>query len=212
MLSAAPHIDLVGDCVFWDLETTGRDPKTACIVSITASYRGDIFSSLVNPGMRIPKETTKVHGLSDASVREALPWEFVGPRFLHWLASKAGKSPVLCAYNGERYDLPVLLRENQRLASQRGLPHFDSVVHMDPYLAAQKVVPAGPTGTYKQSNVFQHFYGAQPEGQHTSDGDVAALISIATHPAMAQAVLATARRVISLTEYGKRGRHRLAVA
>lgn len=60
--------------VFFDLETTGLDPKTARIVELafllyTAEGLQKEYRTYVNPGIPIPPETTAVHHITDALVQ-----------------------------------------------------------------------------------------------------------------------------------------------
>lgn len=60
-----------------DCETTGLDPESDCIVklavvladlSLDPEQRATTFEATVNPGIGIPTESTKIHGLRDADV------------------------------------------------------------------------------------------------------------------------------------------------
>jgi DNA polymerase-3 subunit epsilon/CBS domain-containing protein len=68
-----------------DLETTGLDPRRDAIVAVAAIpfERGMARAglvTLVNPGRAIPPESTAIHGIDDAAVREAPPIGDVVPR------------------------------------------------------------------------------------------------------------------------------------
>lgn len=75
-LSSTPLMCL--DAVVLDTETTGLDTEIARIIQIGAVrvIKGKLdenasFEILINPGLPIPPETTKIHGLSDADVANA---------------------------------------------------------------------------------------------------------------------------------------------
>lgn len=58
-----------------DVETTGIDPKEARIVELgfqvwTAEGMTKEWRSLINPGVPIPQETTKVHGIGDGTFKK----------------------------------------------------------------------------------------------------------------------------------------------
>ena len=107
---------LCGDSslVVFDLETTGADRLTDRIVEIAAlritrDGTHATFERRVNPGMRIPKESTAVHGISDADVRYA-------PTFRE-IARDVGRffeGCDLAGYNVRAFDVPVLVRELER--------------------------------------------------------------------------------------------------
>lgn len=63
--------------IFLDTETTGLSPRFGDrVVEIAlARFRGGVmenyFDSLVNPGRRIPPDVSRIHGITDAQVRDA---------------------------------------------------------------------------------------------------------------------------------------------
>ena len=60
----------------FDLETTGKDPRTARIVTASivmvdeAGAVADTHEWLADPGMEIPEEAAAIHGISTAHARE----------------------------------------------------------------------------------------------------------------------------------------------
>lgn len=93
-----------------DTETTGLNPRFARAVEITVlGVSGDvIFDSLVNPGISIPAEVSRIHGISDSDVADAPIiagiWEEL---------ELAIQGKVLIAYNS-RYDQSILQFEALR--------------------------------------------------------------------------------------------------
>ena len=74
--SATPLLAL--DAVALDTETTSLDPRAAHILEIGAIRlvsgrvrQDDSRRVLVNPGIAIPPDSTSVHGIDDAKVRDA---------------------------------------------------------------------------------------------------------------------------------------------
>ncbi|MCX6363133.1 MAG: exonuclease domain-containing protein [Actinobacteria bacterium] len=97
-----------------DLETTGATPGFAKITEIGAvrlegGREVDTFSSLVNPGIRIPEMITSITGIDDATVADAPPIDVVLPRFVGFAADS-----VLVAHNAH-FDLGFLDYELGRL-------------------------------------------------------------------------------------------------
>ncbi len=100
----------VKDYVVFDLETTGRDPKTCEITEIGAlKVRNgtvfDTFSMLVKPSGKIPAETSRFNHITNDMVKDAPPIEEVMPQFEAYIQG----SPLL-GYNILKFDLPVLKR------------------------------------------------------------------------------------------------------
>ena len=95
--------------VAFDLETTGCSAGVDRTVEIGAA-RFDLagrdlgtFSELVNPGRPIPANVIRVHGITDADVRDAPPFADVLPRFAAFL-DDCPAPPALLAHNA-RFDM-----------------------------------------------------------------------------------------------------------
>lgn len=88
--------------VAFDTETTGLNPVVARLVELSGvKFRGDgtdisTFSSLINPGIDIPAETTAVHGITNAMVAGAPDCASVISDFFNWAAPE---STILLAHN-----------------------------------------------------------------------------------------------------------------
>jgi hypothetical protein len=99
-----------------DLETTGRDPEEARIVSASLVEVGGGLplrerAWLVDPGVEIPEGATEVHGITTERVRaEGLPTDAAIGEILTALDQALGTSRPLVIFNA-RYDLTVLDRE-----------------------------------------------------------------------------------------------------
>ncbi len=103
-----------------DLETTATDTGIAEIVEIAAVRvrEGRIvetFTSLVKPGVAIPVGATEVHGITDADVASAPPFDAVWPEFRAFCGDD-----VIVAHNGYEYDFMIM----RRMCRSRG-KNFD---------------------------------------------------------------------------------------
>lgn len=112
--------------VTWDLETTGF--SDASIVQIGAlSASGRSFETLVNPGRKIDRRATKVHGISDHSVRykPTFPkaWRSL-VAFLREVQEADGQKPLLLVgHNSKTYDERVVREEISRHGLQKSSDH-----------------------------------------------------------------------------------------
>jgi DNA polymerase-3 subunit epsilon len=100
------------DLVVIDTETTGCS-RTARLVEIAAIHARDgvavrEFRALVHPGVPIPRAATRIHGITDAMVRDAPPARAVLPAFLAFVGSLP-----LVAHNAP-FDRGILTRELAR--------------------------------------------------------------------------------------------------
>ena len=76
--------------VAFDLETTGTQPNENAIVEIGAvRFSGseplEGFGKLINPGMPIPAEASRVNGITDEMVKDAPPIESILSEFAEFL-------------------------------------------------------------------------------------------------------------------------------
>jgi DNA polymerase III epsilon subunit family exonuclease len=140
-LESIPHceFDLREHTIFaFDTETTGLDLLEDRIVQIGGVHVrrgikvGQRRSSLVNPGVPIPAEASRVHGITDAAVATAPNFAEVGARFvLHLLSDDQGVPPILCGYNALAYDVPIINAELHR----HGLEYrIDPTIVLDPLI------------------------------------------------------------------------------
>src|SRR6266403_1029082 len=111
--------------VTFDFETTDKDVVVCEVVEVGAVrvVGGEIvdrFHTLVKPYRPITAGATKLHGYSDADVREAPSFAEVWPEFRAFIGDD-----VLIAHNGQHFDIPVL----RRLAA--GQDGVDSLVFYD---------------------------------------------------------------------------------
>ncbi|OGR63208.1 MAG: hypothetical protein A2X31_10905 [Elusimicrobia bacterium GWB2_63_22] len=117
---------------FVDVETTGLSPRAARVCEVAAiSFRGvdrvGMLAELVNPGMPIPAEVSKIHGITDAMVKDSPSFGGVAPRLLAML-----ENSVVVAHNAE-FDLGFLKAECDRVGLR-----FPKLHVVDTLLIARK--------------------------------------------------------------------------
>ena len=124
---ATPLSDLT--YVVFDTETTGLLPHKDEIVQIGAVrvvrgriVPGEQVDTLVNPQMPIPPGSTKVHGITDAMVRDA-PLIDSAARNFHRFARDA----VIVAHNAP-FDMAFMHRHGKRLGLDWSHPVLDTVL------------------------------------------------------------------------------------
>jgi DNA polymerase-3 subunit epsilon len=152
----------------FDLETTGFSPKSHRIVQY-ALVGCDVDGSsmhideLVNPQMRIPPETTRIHGISDGDVRNVPPFkEYVAE------ISQAMEGAVIVGHNVDRFDWPFLRSEFLRA----GQPMPKPLAILDTLKIARKlkIPPSHKLGE------LCHRFGISLENAHTAGADAAATL------------------------------------
>ena len=109
------HLKLERPIVFFDLETTGVNVVTDRIVQIGALRyepgrpEPQRLKMLIHPGVRIPAETTAVHGITDADVADAPRFKAVSEQLLAFF-----DGADVGGYNVGRFDLPLIMEEFDR--------------------------------------------------------------------------------------------------
>jgi DNA polymerase III subunit epsilon len=98
--------------IFYDTETTGIKSDTDRIVEIAAYDPVNDLSleELVNPGIPIPKEASKVHHITDDMVRDAPTFKEIGQKFIDFCSGDV----ILIAHNNDNFDVHFLRNEFNR--------------------------------------------------------------------------------------------------
>ena len=99
---------------FIDTETTGRDSAADRLVEVgvVLGHKGQVterFSWLINPGRPIPKETSAIHGITDADVLGKPSFAEIAGEIVATLRDR-----IPAAYNAA-FDLGFLLAELERV-------------------------------------------------------------------------------------------------
>jgi len=109
------RLNLRNPLIFFDLETTGINIASDRIVEIsylkiTSAGEDTSKTILVNPGIPIPKETTKIHGITDEDVKDA-------PTFAEIAQSLVNEFEGcdFAGYNLNKFDIPLLAEEFMRV-------------------------------------------------------------------------------------------------
>ena len=152
----------------FDLETTGFDPKSNRIVQyalVGCDQDGTAIhiEALVNPQMRIPPNTTAIHGISDNDVKGI-------PKFAENIdtISQAMEGAVIVGHNIDRFDWPF--RKSEYLRAGQPMPK--PLVILDTLKIAKrlKVPPRHNLGTLCSR------FGISLENAHTAGADSAATL------------------------------------
>ena len=108
----------------FDIETTGLDPRKDRIVEIAAikfDKRGIIarFSTLINPGIPMPAEASRVNNITDDMLMGKPALDEVLPDFLKFI-----KGSIMAAHNAP-FDCSFI---NEKLSTRMDNPMADTLV------------------------------------------------------------------------------------
>jgi DNA polymerase-3 subunit epsilon len=168
----------------FDTETTSVDPDQARIVTAALVVRGggrpdQTFTWLINPGVPIPPETTRIHGIDDARAQaEGADPKVALAEIASRLAAALSYGMPLVAFN-MAYDWTVLDRDLAR----HDLPSMAERLGGEPYtlvdpLVLDKQADKFRKGSRKLKAVAAH-YGVQLDDWHTAEADALAALGVA---------------------------------
>lgn len=144
--------------VVFDLETTGINQETDDIIEISAikvqnHEVTEEFTTLVNPGRRIPKAATAVNGITDDMVADAPNIETAMEAFLDFI-----KDAVLVGHNIHTFDTNFVYDAALRCFGRELQNDYIDTLYM-----ARKCLPE--LSHHKLTDVSEHF-GIKTEGAH----------------------------------------------
>jgi DNA polymerase III subunit epsilon len=107
--------------IYYDTETTGVSVENDRIVEIAAydPERDKAFVELVNPGVPMPVEASRVNNITDDMLSTADDFRAVGQRFIDFCDGDV----VLIAHNNDRFDMPFIHKEFSR--NQLDVPEWN---------------------------------------------------------------------------------------
>lgn len=154
--------------LFFDLETTGTNAATDRIVEIAVAKvtPGEVIrrSRLVNPGCPIPPAATAIHGITDEMVAGERPFAHFARALRDFI-----EGGVFVAFNGLRFDLPLLAAEFDRAAVEFD-PETFAVI--DPFVVFSRQEPRD------LSAALRFYCGEDHNEAHRGDADIDATAKV----------------------------------
>ena len=104
-------LNLKNPIVFFDLETTGTNINAdriveICYLKVYPNGNEEAKTLRINPGMHIPEESSKIHGIYDEDVIDCPTFKEVAKDI-----AKDIEGCDLAGFNSNRFDIPVLAEE-----------------------------------------------------------------------------------------------------
>lgn len=162
-------LSLTHPIVFIDVESIGVDPETARIIEFAAcvlhpDHARKYFCQRFNPEMPIPKESTEIHGISDADVKDCPPFRDHAVK-IH----RAMQQRDIGGYNLRRLDLPVIDAEFRRSGLKLDVTGINII---DAFGIYQKKDPR------KLENAVAKYCGRSHENAHGAAADAEASLDV----------------------------------
>ena len=163
------NLELNRPIVFFDLETTGINIATDRIVEISIlkvfpNGNKESKTWLVNPEVKIPKEASDIHGITNEKVANEPTFKELAPK-VHELI----KGCDLAGFNSNRFDVPLLAEEMLRAEVDFDLTNIKFVdVQTIFHKKEQRTLSAG----------YQFYCNKELEGAHSAEADTNATYEI----------------------------------
>jgi len=172
-----------GRMIAFDTETTGVDVETARIVTAAvvdvdgATGRTDVAAWLADPGVEIPDEAAKIHGVTTEHARaHGRPAREVIAEIAWLIGRTVGATTPLVVYNAP-YDITLLDRELRRHGVAVQLP--DRLHVIDP-LVIDKGIDRYRKGSRKLTDTAAHYGVPMQDGTaHGCEADALAAARVA---------------------------------
>lgn len=151
------------DYVVFDLETTGLSPFADKIIELSglkvkAGKVTETFSTLVNPGCRIPYSATAINGITDAMVKDAPSIDQALEKFLEFIGDF-----VLVGHNIHTFDMKFIY-----IAAEEGLGRAVANDYIDTLYLARRCLPE--LRHHRLVDLAEHFRFST-EGAHRALAD-----------------------------------------
>lgn len=163
------QLNLLRPLAFFDLETTGLNISKDRIIEIAVlkvhpDQTEERYVKRVNPGMAIPPDSTAIHGITDADVKDAPKFSDIA----HEIKNFIGNAD-LAGYNSNKFDIPFLLEEFLRIGIEL---EMDDRKFIDVQTIFHKMEQRTLSAAYK-------FYCHQEmQNAHSAEADIVATFEI----------------------------------
>lgn len=162
-------LNLTRPLCYFDIESTGTNTQTDRIITLFATkYFTDNtkidFEIKVNPGCPIPAGSTKIHGITDADVQNAPLFVDIAPEVLAFFTGCD-----LATFNGNKFDIPLLLEEFTRCGLKWDLT---GICFVDVAILDRKLRPR------KLKDIYKHYTLKELENAHNAEADINATYEV----------------------------------
>lgn len=163
------QLNLTRPIIFLDLETTGVDPAKDRIVEISMVKvfpNGDEETKTrrINPEMPIPAESSAIHGIYDADVKDCPTFRSIAKSLQGYI-----EGCDFAGYNSNKFDIPVLVEEFLRVDIDLDIKkrHFIDVQNIFHKLEQRTLVAA-----------YKFYCQKELENAHSAEADTIATYEV----------------------------------
>lgn len=162
-------LKLTRPLIVFDLETTGIDISKdriveLCFVKVHPDGTREVKTRRINPEMPIPKESTAIHGITDADVAQEMTFKQVANSMAKWL-----EGCDFAGFNSNRFDVPMLVEEFLRVGvdidlSKRSFIDVQNIFHKK----EQRTLSAA----------YKFYCDGDLENAHSAEADTVATLEV----------------------------------
>ena len=151
--------------VVFDIETTGLSIINDRIISISLlriepNMKENLKTFVVNPGIPIPEQTSRIHGFTDEDVKDKPAFKEIAS-----VVSKMLEGADIAGFNSTRFDMPFLAEELVRAGVDID---FKKTNLIDVQIIYHKKEPRDLSAAYK------YYCGKEMQDHHQADADTIA--------------------------------------
>lgn len=163
------ELNLKNPVAFIDLETTGTDVANDRIVEISIlkvhpNQKEEVKTLRINPERPIPPETTAIHGISDADVKDAPTFAKEAKNIADFI-----EGCDLAGYNSNKFDFPLLAEEFLRAGANVDLKRHK-------FIDVQVIFHKKERRTLEAA--YEFYCGKKLENAHSAEADIRATYEV----------------------------------
>ena len=182
--------------ICFDLESTGlhqykdRIIQIAAVLHIDGNNRSS-FMSMVKADIPIQAAASKVTGITDSDLIHQPSCKQVLRAFFDWVHEQNLDQYTLSAYNGMKFDFPLLVSECKRNGLVLKKELYNLVSFIDPlHWARQNWIYRHNIRSLSLTNVYKLLFRQVFNNAHDAMADTIALVKVCTHESFADMTVA----------------------
>lgn len=191
------ELQLSRPIVFIDVETTGTDTKNSRIVQLATlkmftDGTKEVKNALINPGIKIPKEASDIHGINDETVANAPTFKQISKSFIEYISGCD-----LGGFKSNQFDFPLIYNELMRAGITWNHKEHRLIDVGNLY---------GIMHPRTLSAAYKHYTGSELTGAHSAEADIVATAEVFERmlEVHSEEIPTTVEELEIFTNYGRR--------
>lgn len=162
-------LNLERPIVFFDLETTGLNPKTdriieICVIKVHPDGGKEIKTRRINPTIPISEESSEITGITNEDVKDCPTFKQLAKGIYDFILGSD-----LSGYNVLRFDIPLLIEEFKRVDIDYSMKDVNVI-------DVQRIYHKKEPRTLEAA--LEYYCNEKLDGAHAAENDVEATIKV----------------------------------